>query len=238
MLKKKIHFLAKISRITSVFFRWKLLQWQLSSWLLLSAAGSSIRNFFLKKKQNVLQQTDHRKTIPTSPRKNPCLCTEKMFLSDPGLLLAFEHWGGGGVKLKTMEKTFTFTFLGVTKGSYPSYPPPPTVESDSCGTTGCAKNCRRTGLRLQPSSNTTGTFPSLLVFLNPEINVPEKHGGFFLRTCFFGILSGQNTLDLQDLPLVFVLCCLELLILTIWLQYRIQVFGICKNISPNGDLTH
>lgn len=178
------------------------------------------------------------KPSPHPPEKIHVCVPKKCFCRIQGCFLRLNTGGGGGVKLKTMEKTFTFTFLGVTKGSYPSYPPPPTVESDSCGTTGCAKNCRRTGLRLQPSSNTTGTFPSLLVFLNPEINVPEKHGGFFLRTCFFGILSGQNTLDLQDLPLVFVLCCLELLILTIWLQYRIQVFGICKNISPNGDLTH
>lgn len=169
------------------------------------------------------------------PKKSMSVYRKNVFV---GSRAASCVWTLGGV-LNWRRWKKRSPFLGVTKGSYPSYPPPPpTVESDSCGTTGCAKNCRRTGLGLQPSSNTTGTFPSLLVFLNPETNVPEKHGGFFLGTCFFGILSGQNTLDLQDLPLVFVLCCLELLILTIWLQYRIQVFGICKNISPNGDLTH
>lgn len=119
------------------------------------------------------------KNHPHIPPKKSMSVPKHVFLSDPGQLIALKT---GGVKLKTMEKTFTFTFVGVTKGSYP-YP-----RNSRVGLLRHHRLCEE----LSPHGPWVTTIiqyhwhlPKSACFLNPEINVPEKHGGFFLGTCFF-----------------------------------------------------
>lgn len=126
--------------------------------LALSLSRWQLHQEFLLEEKIECPPTDHRKTIPTSPRKNPCLYRNMFFCRIQGSLL---RWRLGGLNWRQWKKRSPSPLWGWQKGHTRT---PATVESDSCGTTGCAKNCRRTGLGLQPSSNTTGTFPSLLVF--------------------------------------------------------------------------
>ena len=180
--------------------------------LALSLSRWQLHQEFLLEEKTECPPTDHRKTIPTSPPKifHVCVCVPKnVFCWIQGCFLRLKT---GGVKLKTMEKTFTFTFVGGDKRVIPVIPP-------ANGRVGLLRH-HRLCEELSPHGPWVTTImqyhwhlPKSACFLTLRlmINVSKKKRGcFFLRDIFFGIFSGQNTLALQDLPLVFVLCCLEL----------------------------